>query len=98
MPEFKIEGDSLRRESRFRMLSWGTVSLLVAITVFIFVLRFLGLTAGPEAGWLAVLAFLGALFGGCVLACREAMNYAERQMVLFWGTMRSSERGKDTLM
>jgi hypothetical protein len=67
------------------MLSWGIALLLMAITVFIFVLRFLGLTAGPNAGWLAVLAFLGALFGGCILACREAMNYAERQMVFVLG-------------
>jgi hypothetical protein len=84
MLEFKIETDALskKHEMRFRLLSWGTVVLLIAITVLIFVLRFLGLLgADPDLGWLAVLAMLGAVIGASVLACREALRCAEREMV-----------------
>lgn len=81
MPEFKVEGDALRREARFRMLSWGTVLLLILVAIFIFVLRSMELTAGSGVGWLAVLAFLGGFYGACILAVREGLSYARRQMV-----------------
>lgn len=80
MPEFRIEGHTLRREVKLRILSWGTVLLLVAITAFLVVLPVLGHTAGPNVDLLAVSAFLCAVFGACFLVCREALHYAARQM------------------
>lgn len=81
MQEFKIEGDALRREARFRMSSWGTVLFLMAVTVFMFVLRFQGLRADSNLRWVAVLAFLSAIIGAGILACREALQRATREMV-----------------
>jgi hypothetical protein len=40
--EFKIEGDALRREARIRMLSWGSVLLLLGATVLLFTLSVFG--------------------------------------------------------
>jgi hypothetical protein len=85
--EFKIETDALskRHETRFRLLSWGTVVLLAAITVLIFVLGFLGLLSVDSdfrwVAWLSVPAMLGAVIGASILACREALRRAERKMV-----------------
>jgi hypothetical protein len=80
--EFKIEGDALRREARFRVLSWSAVLLLMATTVLLFVLGVNGvLGAGSSLGFLFVFTLLGTVAGAFILACREAMNYAERQMI-----------------
>ena len=82
MREFKIEGDALRRESRIRLLSWGIVLLLLAITVLLFALGVNGvLGASSSLGFLFVFTLLGTVAGACILACREALNYAERQMI-----------------
>ena len=82
MPEFKIEGDALRREARFRVLSWGSVLLLLGVTVLLFTLGVSGdLSASPDLGWLFVLTGLGTIIGAYVLASREALHFAERQMV-----------------
>jgi hypothetical protein len=82
MPEFKIEGDALRRETRFRVLSWGTILLLLAATVLLFALGISGnLGAGSNLRSLFVVTLLATVIGTCVLACREALHYAERQMV-----------------
>jgi hypothetical protein len=87
MPEFKIETDALskRRETRVRLLSWGTVLSLIAITVLIYVLGFLGLLRVDSdlrwLAWLSVPTMLGAVIGTSILACREALRYAEREMV-----------------
>jgi hypothetical protein len=82
MPEFKIEADALRREGRFRMLSWGAVLLLLAASVALFALRVSGnLGAESKLGLLFVFTILGTVIGASVLACREALRLAERQMV-----------------
>ena len=82
MPEFKIEGDALRREARFRVLSWGSVLLLLGVTVLLFTLGVSGdLSASPDLGWLFVLTGLGTIIGAYVLASRESLHFAERQMV-----------------
>lgn len=82
--EFKIEADALtkRRETRVRLLSWGAVALCFAVTALLFALRLEGLLqAGSPFGGLAVLALLAGIIGAAVLACREALRSAERQMV-----------------
>jgi hypothetical protein len=83
VPDYKIEPDALskRHEARIRLASWGTV-LSFAMTVLVFVLRFRGLlTAQSNLKWLAAFALLGAVVGSCVLAGREALRRAEREMV-----------------
>jgi hypothetical protein len=85
--EFKIDGNSLgeRREAKRRLLSWGIVLLLFAITVLIFILGFHGLlSVGSDLhwfGWLLVPASLGTVIGPSILAIREALRRAEREMV-----------------
>lgn len=84
MQAYKIETDALseRRETRVRLLSWGTVILLVAITVWLFFLRISGgLREDTNLGWLAVFALLGAVVGACILVWREILRRAEREMV-----------------
>jgi hypothetical protein len=80
MPEFKIEADALKREARFRRLSWGIVLVFTVVTVLLVVLRYTGLKFGLGFIWLLSLCFFGALFGSCILVFREAMSAAERQM------------------
>ncbi len=82
MPEFKIEADSLRREARFRVLSWGTVLLFAAIAVLLFVLGvYRVLSASSLFGFAFVSSVLASVIGASILACREALHYAARQMV-----------------
>lgn len=87
MLEFKIEADALskRSEARFRLLSWGAVLSLIAIIVLIFVFGFLGLlSVGSDFRWLAWLivpATPVAVVGASILAIREALRRAEREMV-----------------
>lgn len=84
MPDYRIEPDALskRHEARIRLMSWGTVVSLFAITVLLFVLRFRGLfTAQSNLKWLAAFALLGAVIGSFVLVGREALRRAEREMV-----------------
>ena len=82
MIEFKIEGDALRREARFRVLSWSAVLLLMAATVLLFVLGVNGvLGASSSLRFLFVFTLLGTVASACILACREALSYAERQMI-----------------
>lgn len=87
MLEFQIESDSLdeRREATRRLLSWGVVLLLFAMTVLIFILGFQGLlSVGSDLhwlGWLLVPASLGAVIGASILGYREVLRRAEREMV-----------------
>ena len=82
MPEFKIEGDALRREARIRMLSWGSVLLLLGGTVLLFTLGVSGdLSASPDLRRLFVFIGLGTVVGAYVVGFREALRFAERQMV-----------------
>jgi hypothetical protein len=91
--EFRIEGDTLRRESRFRALSWGTVLLLMVIAVVLSVLGAYGaLRSNSNLGWLFVFTLLGTVFGACILACREALNCAEREMIFVLDDKRIGRR------
>ncbi len=81
MPELKFEGVASRREARFRALSWGAVLSLLGITVLLFVLGVSGdLSANWNLRWLFVFTLLGTVIGASILACREALRYAQRQM------------------
>ncbi len=82
MPEFKIEGDALRHEARFRALLWGSVLLLLGVTVLLFTLGVSGdLSASPDLGLLLVLTGLGTVVGACVVGFREALHFAEGEMI-----------------
>lgn len=82
MPEFRIENDALKREARSRMLSWGTVLLLLAIATFLLVLRVSGYIGdGSGLGSLFVLAIVSAAIIAIILAPREGLRRAERKMV-----------------
>jgi hypothetical protein len=87
MPEFKIETDALneRREAKGRLLSWGIVLSLFTLTVSIYALGLLGLLSSDSdlrwLAWLSVPAIFGAVIGASILAYREALRRAEREMV-----------------
>jgi hypothetical protein len=87
MLEFEIESDSLdkRREAKRRLLSWGVVLSLFAMTVSIYAIGFLGLLSADSdfrwLAWLSVPAGLGAVIGASILAYRDALRRAEREMV-----------------
>lgn len=82
MPEFRIGNDALKREARFRMLSWGTVLLLAAIGAFLFILGVSGYIGHhSNIGDLFVLATVSAAVMAMILAPREGLHRAERQMV-----------------
>lgn len=82
MSEFRIEGAALKREARFRVWSWGTILLLLAVTILLFFLGVNGvLRAAPSLRLLFVFTGPVTVIGACILACREALRYAERMMV-----------------
>jgi hypothetical protein len=82
MPEFRIENDALKREARFRMLSWGTVLLLVVVATFLFVLRTSGYIGDSSGlGSLFVLTILSAAIIPIIRAPRDGLHRAERKMV-----------------
>lgn len=82
MPEFKIEGDGLRCEARFRIVSWGTIILLLAVTVLLFTLRASGrLNANSDLRFVFAFTLLGTIIGAYILASREALHFAEREMI-----------------
>ena len=82
MLEFKIEADPL---AKGRPLSWGIVLSLFAMAVSIYVLGFQGRLSDDSdlhwLAWLSVPALLGAVIGASILAFREALYRAEREMV-----------------
>lgn len=82
MPEFKIEGGVLRREARFRIVSWATILLLLAVTVLLFTLGASGrLNANSDLRFVFAFTLLGTIMCAYVLASRESLHFAERQMV-----------------
>jgi hypothetical protein len=84
MPEYRIETEALtkRHEMKGRLLAWGAVVLLTAIPILTLALRVLGLLGrDPSLRWLAVLAMLFAVVGATILAWREALRFAEREMI-----------------
>ena len=86
MPEFRIENDALKREARFRTLSWGTVLLLVAGAAFLLVLRASGYIGdNSDLGSLFVLAILSAAIIAIILAPGKGLRRAERKMVFALG-------------
>lgn len=87
MQEFRIEKDALseRRASRIRLLSWGVVFLLFAAPVLIFTLALYDVLRFDSnlrwLGWVSAAAIMSAAIGSLILAFREALRRAERQMV-----------------
>ena len=91
MPELRIEGSALTREARsrearFRIVSWGTVLLLLTVTIFLFILRACGrLNADSDllsaCASVCAFSFVGAIIGASLLASREALHRAEREMI-----------------
>jgi len=82
MPEFRIENDALKREARFRMLSWGSVLLLLAVATLLLVLRASGYIGDSSGlGSLFVLTILSAAIIAIILAPHEGLHRAERKMV-----------------
>jgi len=73
MQEFKIESDAIGRDLMFSALSWGAVLVLLVLAVLSFIFR--------VSEVLFLLSVLGSVIGASVLACREALHYAFRQMV-----------------
>jgi hypothetical protein len=64
------------------MLSWGTVLLLAAVAVFLFILRVSGYIGdSSNLGSVFVFTILCAALIAIILASREGLRYAERQMV-----------------
>jgi hypothetical protein len=79
----EFEPDALsRRCLRVRLLSWGTVAVLIAIAALLFTLGVNGVLSGhPFLPFLFVFTVLGAIIGASILASREALRLAEREMV-----------------
>jgi hypothetical protein len=76
MQEFRIEGAAIRREARSSALLWGTVLLLMVAAVLLFTF---GGHKESDAN-LFVLTVVGAVLVASILACREALHFAFRQM------------------
>ena len=82
MLEFKIENGALKREAKFRMLSWCAVSALLLGAAFLLALRVSGYIGySSDLGDLVVLMVVGAAVIAVILAPREGQCRAERRMV-----------------
>jgi hypothetical protein len=82
MPEFRIENDALRRDARFRVLSWGTVLLLLAVATFLLALRDSGYIGDSSAlRSLFFLTIISAAVTAIFLAPREGLRRVESKMV-----------------
>lgn len=82
MREFRIEQSALKRQRRFRMLSWGTVLLLTVIAAFLFILRGSGFIGdSSNLGTLFASAIFSAAVIAILLAPGEGLHRAEREMV-----------------
>jgi len=77
MREFRVDDAVVRRETRSSAFLWATVFLLMVAAVSLF------LFGGHESSGanLFALTVLGAVVGGGILACLEALHFALRQMV-----------------
>ena len=82
MPQFRVEKNALTRRTRFRILSWGAVLLLVSVAAALLVLRASGhIRDGSGVGDLFALAILGAAVIAIVSAPFEGLYRAERKMI-----------------
>lgn len=82
MPEFRVDKNALKQETKFRMLSWGTVLLLTVIAAVLLTLRAFGYIGdSSNLGSFFVLAIFGAAVIAIVLAPREGIHRAERKMI-----------------
>ncbi|MDT8070391.1 MAG: hypothetical protein ROO76_19675 [Terriglobia bacterium] len=84
MPEFRVDRNLLNKERELsrRLLSWGLVALLFAITVLLFCLGISGYLSSHSAlRFLFVFTLLAAVVAASILASGEALRIAERQMV-----------------
>ena len=83
VPEFRIERHtpSDKRETKVRIVSWGIVLSLIALPIAIVVLCYLGVRAGWNLRLTAAIIFIAAVIGASVLACREALLMARKEML-----------------
>ena len=82
MPQFRVEKNALTRRTRFRILSWGAVLLLVSVAAALLVLRASGhIRDGSGVGDLFALAIFGAAVIAIVSAPFEGLYRAERKMI-----------------
>ena len=87
MLEFKIEPGALNetRDAKSRLVLWSIVLLLFAISASIYALGFLGLLSVNSdlrwLAWLSVPTILSAGIGTLVLAFRDGLRRAEREMI-----------------
>ena len=91
MQEFKIEinAEGRKRQLQFRILAWGAILLIFLIAILVFVLGVTGILGPgyhPLAAFLFVSTPLLGIVGGGILACREALRLAERQMIFVLGS------------
>ena len=83
MREFRIEDRVLKREARFRMLSWGTVLLLLIVATSLLILRATGYINDnhPSLGRLFMLTLMSAAILAIIMAPLEGLRRAERKMI-----------------
>jgi hypothetical protein len=82
MPEFRIGSDALKRGRLFSVLSWGTVLLLIMFATVLFVLHYFGrIRDDSTVEFLFVLTTTSAAILAIILAPREGLRRAEREMV-----------------
>ena len=85
MSEFRIvpnDASNRSRDLRIRLVSWGMVLVLSAITVFaVYGARSASRELTTALTWLAVLVLVGAIVGARSLAFRLGMERVEREMV-----------------
>jgi len=82
MLEFKIGKDVLKREAKVRLLSWGTVLIMLLGGVVLLALRVSGhISDSSNLGDVVVLMIVGPAVIAIVLAPREGQRRVERKMV-----------------
>ena len=84
MQAFRFEADELskKHDTKVRVLSWGAVAVLFLAAIAIFFLGVSGRIAhDSNLKWLFVFAGVGAPIGVNIIAFREGLRRAEREMV-----------------
>jgi|WetSurMetagenome_2_1015567.scaffolds.fasta_scaffold52074_3 hypothetical protein len=80
---FNMNSANRKRQTMNRVLIWGVVGSLVVVAILLTTTErpdFLGANSN-SGGFFIAFTVLGAIMGASILACREALRYALRQMV-----------------
>src|SRR5208337_4353542 len=85
MQEYNFDMNSVnrKRQTMNRVLAWGVIGSLVVVAILLLnteLRESLGVSFSFGVLFFAA-AVLGAIIGASILACREALHYALRQMV-----------------